>query len=47
MVAEHKARSVFDRYNIFNDDELREVKQRQDVYLLVPCLRNPLPDSAV
>jgi len=34
MVAEHKARSVFDRYNIFNDDELREVKQRQDVYLL-------------
>ena len=33
MISCHKIRSVFDRYNIMSENDLKMVAQRQEVYL--------------
>ena len=40
-ISGHKTRSVFDRYNIINQDDLKEATQKQESYLRLQNGYNP------
>ncbi|MCG6534286.1 MAG: site-specific integrase [Syntrophales bacterium LBB04] len=42
-ISGHKTRSVFDRYNIINQDDLKEATRKQEIYLWLQNGYNPDP----